>query len=224
MHLRGLCWVLGASRYIVCVRLVPVLQARVDLEQWKPAMEIPDKLSIKNWRKSSQWFTLTRRVAQAIVEDQEINEKFSRFCHSHYDDNGTYKLCCSDEHYIPTAIQALGLESEVNCVDGATYVDWSFNVGGHPRSFTGDDLTFDVMRHARNHKCPSDPGAARQSMELTFLHVRDLEDDTCRRLRLHTPEYEPMDPNCMLFFRKIANDSGTLEAATDYMLGLWRRP
>lgn len=43
--------------------------------------------------------------------------------------------CCADEHYVPTLLASLGLETETYCRGwGLAYTDWSDN-WIHPKSF-----------------------------------------------------------------------------------------
>lgn len=47
---------------------------------------------------------------------------------------------CSDEHWLPTLIAALGREDETDCHGYLTNVDWSRG-GGHPRSYEEKEIS-----------------------------------------------------------------------------------
>ena len=61
-----------------------------------------------HWRKSQQWWVLSREHAQLVVADRHVKEIFKRYCWSF----GKH-ICVSDEHYIPTLLASYGLDSEV---------------------------------------------------------------------------------------------------------------
>ncbi|GAB2301062.1 hypothetical protein Dimus_035098 [Dionaea muscipula] len=75
------------------------------------------------WRKGSQWFTLVRRHAKAVVDDVAILPVFKRFCKRRppLDDSmgkQNIKLqkqhnCIPDEHYVQTLLAMRGLENEL---------------------------------------------------------------------------------------------------------------
>ena len=62
------------------------------------------------WRKSSQWFSLTRSHAELLVRDTQMQAKFEQYCNGYQDGN----FCVPDEHYVPTTLALHGLESEVH--------------------------------------------------------------------------------------------------------------
>ena len=99
-----------------------------ELKRFTPRMETagPHGFRKENWRKSSQWWTLNRRAADALGADEAIDASFEAHCVNGFDeDRGENRWCHSDEHYFPSALSALGLESETDCVGGSMAVDWS---------------------------------------------------------------------------------------------------
>ncbi len=41
----------------------------------------------RHWRKSSQWFALTRKHAELVVRDTELLPTFRQHCHSGFDED-----------------------------------------------------------------------------------------------------------------------------------------
>lgn len=65
-----------------------------NLERWDPRMETP-RFSQQHWRKTSQWFSVTRRHAAALVSDREVNDAFERFCKPHTNEETGLPITCS---------------------------------------------------------------------------------------------------------------------------------
>ena len=82
-------------------------------------MTIPGVLTINHWRKSSQWFVLTREHAVTVRDDTIVDAAFRQYCVSRGLD-----LCCSDEYYIPTLLAVLGRSNETNCAWGSHFINW----------------------------------------------------------------------------------------------------
>jgi len=62
-----------------------------------------------NWRKNFQWFALNRAHAEVLVNDTYFKNLFRSHCNGSY----RYRFCPSDEHYIPSALDAYGLGGQV---------------------------------------------------------------------------------------------------------------
>ena len=88
------------------------------------------------WRKSSQWASLTRKHAAAVVADAAIDSTFRSICHFREWDSELERkyLCFSDEHYIPTLLAIRGWDSETDCFGYNVHTDWTEG-GPHPVSF-----------------------------------------------------------------------------------------
>lgn len=57
----------------------------MDLQRWHPDFDAEDKpirLRQTLWRKSSQWFALSRSHAELVVNDTEVEAIFSTGCYS----------------------------------------------------------------------------------------------------------------------------------------------
>jgi len=92
------------------------------------------EVNISQWRKGSQWFEMSRKLALFIVEDTKFYPKFAEFCRP---------ACYVDEHYFPTmlTIQASNLLANRSI----TWVDWSRG-GAHPATFGKSDITEEFMK------------------------------------------------------------------------------
>ena len=87
------------------------------------------------WRKSSQWASLTRKHAAAVVADTKIDATFRSLCHYREWDAELERkyLCFSDEHYIPTLLAIRGWDAETDCFGYNVHTDWTEG-GPHPVS------------------------------------------------------------------------------------------
>ena len=95
----------------------------------------------KDWRKSSQWFSLIRKHVGIILNDSGVYRTFEKYCTSFYDDvSNFYRVCYSDEHYIPVllAVSRVGHETYAN-PNGITDVDWTHG-GEHPWAYTPSQI------------------------------------------------------------------------------------
>ena len=100
------------------------------------------EVTISQWRKGSQWFEVSRKLAVSMVEDTTFYRKFEEFCRP---------ACYSDEHYFPTMLTILSGNLLAN--RSLTWVDWSRG-GYHPATFGKSDVTEEFLqRIIRNHKC-----------------------------------------------------------------------
>jgi len=85
----------------------------------------PDMLeagfSQKLWRKSWQWTSLLRKHASSVVQDKDIDDLFRTYCRPRWDELWCdFRVCYSDEHYIPTLFSSLGLDNETDCAGELT--------------------------------------------------------------------------------------------------------
>ncbi|KAK1360360.1 Core-2/I-branching beta-1,6-N-acetylglucosaminyltransferase family protein [Heracleum sosnowskyi] len=104
---------------------------------------LPD-IHLRDWRKGSQWFELSRSLAVGIVSDTKYYTLFKKHC---------LPACYPDEHYLPTYIQKL--YGSLNSNRSVTYVDWSKG-GPHPAAFTAENITEGFIQYIRNNGtlCP----------------------------------------------------------------------
>lgn len=68
---------------------------QMDHWRWNPSMgKHKRKIPAHRWRKSAQWFTLTRPHAFLYVNDTDFDAAFSETCFSHWDQRrNRYSLC-----------------------------------------------------------------------------------------------------------------------------------
>ncbi|KAF4360795.1 hypothetical protein F8388_015118 [Cannabis sativa] len=97
------------------------------------------EISLKQWRKGSQWFEMGRELAIEVVSDQIYFPIFQKYCHG---------SCYADEHYLPTFVSIKFWEGNSN--RSLTWVDWSKG-GPHPARFWRTDVTVELLRGLRNN-------------------------------------------------------------------------
>jgi hypothetical protein len=94
-------------------------------------------ISLANWRKGSQWFEVSRKVAIDIISDSKYYPLFSKFCSP---------PCYMDEHYIPTLVNILCPQENSN--RSITWVDWSKS-GPHPGKFVRQAVSVEFLNQIR---------------------------------------------------------------------------
>jgi len=87
------------------------------------------EVTLKQWRKGSQWFEVNRELALRIVQDTTYYPKFKEFCKP---------ACYVDEHYFPTMLTIQTPHLLAN--RSLTWTDWSRG-GPHPATFGKDDIS-----------------------------------------------------------------------------------
>ncbi|KAK9792478.1 hypothetical protein WJX73_003670 [Symbiochloris irregularis] len=183
-----------------------------------------EHLSKDMWRKSSQWFALTRAHAQILADDTIIDSIFRKDCYPTTDD-GWWRDCYTDEHYPATLMAATGREQETDCEGFLTHVDWSRG-GGHPRSYTPKEVSAARVRLLRLPTNNCGYPAALRSIKGHLVDVNSLAEDVCTAM----PEpYAPVGQQCPLLARKFAPE--TVEAGAQLLASvpgevfdLWDNP
>ncbi|WIA35555.1 hypothetical protein OEZ86_003980 [Tetradesmus obliquus] len=84
----------------------------VDMYRWSAALS-SEHFGKQHWRKSSQWFTLTRPAALLVVADSHVRELFRRHCYTNF--TRGRPMCVSDEHYMASLMASYGLENATDC-------------------------------------------------------------------------------------------------------------
>lgn len=98
------------------------------------------EIEFKDFRKGSQWFTMTRRHALIIMADSLYYKKFRLYCRPGMEGRN----CYSDEHYFPTLFNMIDPDGIAKW--SVTYVDWSERKW-HPRSYKAPDITSKLLRN-----------------------------------------------------------------------------
>lgn len=126
-------------------------------------------INISDWRKGSQWFEASRKLAIEIISDTKYYPIFKEHCNP---------PCFMDEHYIPTLVNILGLEDNSN--RSITWADWS-NGGSHPIRFGRNDVSYEFLNQIRfgtNCTC----NGTNATICMCFLFARKFMADTLRPL------------------------------------------
>ena len=96
------------------------------------------EISLKQWRKGSQWFEMNRDLAIEVVSDTKYFPIFQKYCKG---------SCYADEHYLPTLVSIKFRRSSANRT--LTWVDWTGG-GPHPARFSRRDVTFELLERLRH--------------------------------------------------------------------------
>jgi len=70
------------------------------------------------WRRSAQWFVLTRRHALAVLRDKQVLTAFKKHCRRAAWAANRTEECFADESYIPTLLAYKGMADETSCIRG----------------------------------------------------------------------------------------------------------
>lgn len=172
-----------------------------------------DGVSFVHWRKSWQWFMLTRSHARLVVEDKGVHQAFEKHCNPSEEDtskDGGFD-CYSDEHYIPTLLSVLGRENETSCQRTITNVDWRAQ-GAHPRTYKAHEINpLRIRLLRRPHKRCSYTAAMRSATQ-TLFPVANITAEASERWPGLCTEARPSYTNvlgsqCPLFARKFPADT-----------------
>ncbi|KAI7736900.1 hypothetical protein M8C21_032331 [Ambrosia artemisiifolia] len=98
------------------------------------------EIEFKDFRKGSQWFTMTRKHALIIMADSLYYRKFRLYCRPGFEGRN----CYADEHYFQTLFYMIDPAGIANW--SVTYVDWSERKW-HPRSYKPQDITPKLLRN-----------------------------------------------------------------------------
>lgn len=188
-----------------------------------PAMKGEHFDPASHWRKSSQWFMLTRNHAEVVANDSEVADLFKEHCKVGNDSAlNRWRDCISDEHYVPSLLASRGLENETTCSGGGgTFVSWSYKDktdSNHPREFQKGELTGDVVRGIRNWPihahCSVGAEEKIQGAITGFINIDTLEEDVCSGEEgsllpgsFYGNKFKPLNSKCNLIARKIAPDA-----------------
>ncbi|KAL6996384.1 hypothetical protein U1Q18_006512 [Sarracenia purpurea var. burkii] len=131
------------------------------------------EVNLTQWRKSSQWFEISRKLAIDIVEDKLFYPKFEKFCRPG---------CYVDEHYFPTMLTIQSPHLLAN--RSLTWVDWSRG-GAHPATFGKPDITEQFFdRFFQGQRCIYN----NQSSSVCFLFARKFAPNALEPLLEVSPK------------------------------------
>jgi len=122
----------------------------------------PD-ITLRQWRKGSQWFELSRDIATSILTDARYYPLFRRHCRP---------SCYPDEHYVQTYVALR--HGARNSNRTVTHVDWSTS-GPHPVMYGAGDATPELVRSIRESRQPCTRNA--RPTTTCYLFARKFEPD-----------------------------------------------
>ncbi|KAK1287022.1 hypothetical protein QJS10_CPB19g01310 [Acorus calamus] len=100
------------------------------------------EVPFSSFRVGSQFFVLTRRHALLVVRERRLWKKFRMPCLKSKEDS-----CYPEEHYFPTL---LSMQDPNGCTHYTlTRVNWTDSVGGHPHTYSPDEISADLVRRLR---------------------------------------------------------------------------
>ena len=129
-------------------------------------------ITLRQWRKGSQWFEMDRDLALEVVSDRTYFPVFQDHCKG---------SCYADEHYLPTYVSIKHWEGNSN--RSLTFVDWSRG-GPHPATFLRSEVTVEFLESIRSKKCKYNG----DSINACFLFARKFLPSTLSRLLQLAPE------------------------------------
>jgi hypothetical protein len=92
---------------------------REEDSRWSPRMATyfsAPLLRKHHWRKSWQWWELTRAHAELVLQDTAIDDVFRQYCHETWEPElKRRRVCFSDEHYVATLLAVHGRDNETDC-------------------------------------------------------------------------------------------------------------
>jgi hypothetical protein len=118
------------------INACPQAPQTAKLLHWRAGL-LEANLSRSLWRKSEQWFCLTRAHAALVDSDEALLAAMNK--------SGTK---FPDEHYIPSllALRGQGEPSQITCASGFTATDWSRKSVAAPRPVHPRTYAHDVVK------------------------------------------------------------------------------
>ncbi|KAL4537779.1 hypothetical protein Ndes2437B_g08880 [Nannochloris sp. 'desiccata'] len=173
--------------------------------RWSDRMKT-EHMNATHWRKSSQWFALQRKHAEIVVNDEEVEDSFKKYCNMAFDpDLNRIRDCISDEHYIPVLMAVHGLENEMDCSSwGISALDWSRG-GAHPKSYADpQEITPQLIYSLRGGAEKAEAAEKAQISAQKQFWPCETVPKTVEECTLvpEPPEFEPITGGPMLLARK----------------------
>lgn len=137
------------------------------------------RITLRQWRKGSQWFELDRRLALEVVSDRRFFPAFQENCKG---------WCYADEHYLATFVSVEHWGTNVN--RSLTWVDWSKG-GPHPVRFLRPEVTVELLRGLRGKKCEYkyiNGGKNETINHVCYLFARKFSPGSLTRLLRFAPK------------------------------------
>jgi len=191
------CLLMADPHSVIDACVSPKIQRR-ELVMASIPKGFPHWINGSVWRKSSQWWTLNRRHAVVVSEDDTIIHQFEVNCFGETGSN-----CLSDEHYFPTLLAIHGEEAMTTCSSTVNYIDWNRANYAHPKTFSSEQELWQLNFFVdKREMC-----GGRNNTPLGWGSTELLNDVTCsaaKDSRLGDTKL-PTFNEC-LFMRKIADE------------------
>jgi len=210
-------------------RINACLRRKLFISRWRPKI-----VKKRYWRKSSQFFALSRRHAQLAADDTELKSTFSQYCNTNRG-----RICVPDEHYFPTLLAFHGMENQTDCEGQVTSIKWNgLGNSWHPITYKAKRINAAFLRSLADHdkkgeECDIDDARATtaavyEGFSSTGCVTRDFNSTQLSSASHWMVEqgYRPLPYSCSMFARKFPPTAvqETLEAAlscTATGLGYW---
>lgn len=180
-------------------------------------------ITFPNWRKSWQWIALIRDHADLVLKDIKVDKIFRSLCRPRWDHGWCdFRVCYSDEHYIPTLFAIHGLDNETDCRGELIDRDWSRvkSTDPHPYKYKAKDINEELFARLRH---PEQPGCDRANLiqrttsELFIsaqlvskVWIKSKEHGLCSFIRkIRTPSFVPLGSACPLLARKFSSEASS---------------
>ncbi|PRW32548.1 Transcription initiation factor TFIID subunit 13 [Chlorella sorokiniana] len=185
------------------------------------------RLKEHHWRKSWQWFALTREHVELILNDTEVDGALRAHCRTMWEpERKDERECYSDEHVFPTVLAMHGRDNETDCQGWLMDTDWSRvpRLSPHPYEYPADEVTNALLHRLRRPHLPGCSHAATAAATAAggFLPASSLQaagtagtagaaalTGVCLRLEqqlaMHRARHRPLGPQCRLLARKFLN-------------------
>lgn len=131
------------------------------------------QITLSDWRKGSQWFEASRKLAINIISDARYYLIFRNHC---------MPPCYVDEHYIPTLVNIICPNSTSKRT--ITWTDWSRG-GSHPVTFNRVDVTEWFLERTRYGSNCTYNG---EMSNICFLFARKFHPSTLQPLLRIAPK------------------------------------
>lgn len=137
-------------------------------------IQMSPEITLRQWRKGSQWFEMDRELALEVVSDRKYFPVFQKYCNSG-------SSCCADEHYLQTFVSIKFWKRNAN--RSLTWVDWSKG-GPHPAKFVRPEVTVEFLESLRNQTCKYNGN----SKNVCYLFARKFLHTSLTRLMRFAPQ------------------------------------
>ncbi|XP_074295620.1 glycosyltransferase BC10-like [Silene latifolia] len=133
-------------------------------------------VTLRQWRKGSQWFEMDRELAVKVISDQSYFNLFKGVCES------SWYPCCADEHYLPTWVDIHYRARNSN--RSLTWADWSAG-GAHPAMYMNVNITAELLEKLRSNQTCVYNG---MTSNICYLFARKFAPNTLDKLLTLAPQ------------------------------------